>query len=307
MASSVFYKFSSRKDESRVTFDGTGISVSDLKNEIILANNMGKANDFDLHIFDATSKQGKCSQRLAIPLLITPNDRAQGWLSNHPSFVVCDRQTSSGYSSTRRCYHHQWWSRNDISQGSHVEAIWHKRWTNTRFQATSSTGKCFSHHLSITQSTVIQSTQSPTPGKSDEAAAMAAMFQAQTQNWEEAQEKMSQLVLPIAGFCLRSSSKSNDDFFFSFLRLSDWNSATRIHSSTRGTGFSRGGKPHTPHVLHSGQNDRPLPPSYVCYRCGQKGLLPIIIKMYRSWYFYKVIGYKIVLQTMIASSITDHE
>ena len=61
MASSVFYKFSSRKDESRVTFDGTGISVFDLKREIILANNMGKANDFDLHIFDATSKQGKCS------------------------------------------------------------------------------------------------------------------------------------------------------------------------------------------------------------------------------------------------------
>ena len=61
MASSVFYKFSSRKDESRVTFDGTGISVFDLKREIILANNMGKANDFDLHIFDATSKQGKWS------------------------------------------------------------------------------------------------------------------------------------------------------------------------------------------------------------------------------------------------------
>ena len=58
MASSVFYKFSSRKDESRVTFDGTGISVFDLKRDIILANNMGKANDFDLVILDATSKQG---------------------------------------------------------------------------------------------------------------------------------------------------------------------------------------------------------------------------------------------------------
>ena len=58
MASSVFYKFSSRKDESRVTFDGTGISVFDLKRDIILANNMGKANDFDLAILDATSKQG---------------------------------------------------------------------------------------------------------------------------------------------------------------------------------------------------------------------------------------------------------
>jgi hypothetical protein len=31
---------------------------------------------------------------------------------------------------------------------------------------------------------------------------MSAMFQAQTQNWEETQEKMSQLVLPIAGFRL---------------------------------------------------------------------------------------------------------
>jgi hypothetical protein len=58
MASSVFYKWASRKDESRVTFDGTGISVFDLKREIILANNMSKANDFELYIYDTTSKQG---------------------------------------------------------------------------------------------------------------------------------------------------------------------------------------------------------------------------------------------------------
>jgi protein MPE1 len=58
MASSVFYKWASRKDESRVAFDGTGISVFDLKREIILANNMSKANDFDLYIYDAASKQG---------------------------------------------------------------------------------------------------------------------------------------------------------------------------------------------------------------------------------------------------------
>jgi len=58
MASSVFYKWASRKDELRVTFDGTGISVFDLKREIILSNNMSKANDFDLSIYDTTSKQG---------------------------------------------------------------------------------------------------------------------------------------------------------------------------------------------------------------------------------------------------------
>ncbi len=35
-------------------------------------------------------------------------------------------------------------------------------------------------------------------GKEDEAAAMAAMFQAQSANWEETQEKMSQWVSPLA-------------------------------------------------------------------------------------------------------------
>ncbi|KAI0731337.1 hypothetical protein C8Q76DRAFT_718534 [Earliella scabrosa] len=64
---------------------------------------------------------------------------------------------------------------------------------------------------------------------------MAAMFQAQTANWEEAQEKMSQ--------------------------------ATRVYTNPRG-GAPRGGKPFQPSHHHS---DRPLPPSYVCYRCGQKG------------------------------------
>jgi hypothetical protein len=52
--------------------------------------------------------------------------------------------------------------------------------------------------------------------------------------------------------------------------LSRTYSATRIYSNTRGTGFARGGKP-TAHA-HP-QHDRPLPPSYVCYRCGQKGWL----------------------------------
>jgi protein MPE1 len=73
--------------------------------------------------------------------------------------------------------------------------------------------------------------------KDDEAAAMAAMFQAQTANWEETQEKMSHAV--------------------------------PIYNNPRGTSTGRGGKPFTPHQRP--QPERPLPPSYVCYRCGQKG------------------------------------
>jgi hypothetical protein len=58
MASSVFYKFRSQREESKVAFDGTGISVFDLKKEIILANNLGKATDFDLAMFDGSSGEG---------------------------------------------------------------------------------------------------------------------------------------------------------------------------------------------------------------------------------------------------------
>src|SRR6266702_5536269 len=45
-------------------------------------------------------------------------------------------------------------------------------------------------------------------------------------------------------------------------------SQTRVYTNPRGTSFGRGGKPFTPH--HQ-QAEKPLPPSYVCYRCGQKG------------------------------------
>lgn len=39
---------------------------------------------------------------------------------------------------------------------------------------------------------------------------MAAMFKAQTENWEETQEKMSQLVSPLREFHLCSSPFSNE-------------------------------------------------------------------------------------------------
>jgi protein MPE1 len=67
MASSVFYKFRSQREESKVAFDGTGISVFDLKKEIILANNLGKATDFDLAMFDGSSGEGLFVSSLAQP------------------------------------------------------------------------------------------------------------------------------------------------------------------------------------------------------------------------------------------------
>ncbi|OKL55734.1 hypothetical protein UA08_09112 [Talaromyces atroroseus] len=52
MASSVHFKFKSQKEPSRVTFDGTGISVFELKREIISQNRLGDGTDFELSIYN---------------------------------------------------------------------------------------------------------------------------------------------------------------------------------------------------------------------------------------------------------------
>lgn len=58
-----------------------------------------------------------------------------------------------------------------------------------------------------------------TAAQDDEQAAMAAMFQAQTANWEETQEKMSQLVSRSSASVLHSKSISHKhDLFSPFIR-----------------------------------------------------------------------------------------
>lgn len=51
MSSSVFYKFKNSREPERIVFDGTGISVFELKREIITASGLGDGSDFDLHLY----------------------------------------------------------------------------------------------------------------------------------------------------------------------------------------------------------------------------------------------------------------
>jgi protein MPE1 len=52
MTSSVFFKFKSQKEPSRVEFDGTGISVFELKHDIIIKSGLGDGTEFDLAIYN---------------------------------------------------------------------------------------------------------------------------------------------------------------------------------------------------------------------------------------------------------------
>lgn len=55
--STVFYRWGAGRDESRVKFDGTHISVFDLKRQVMLDNNLGNGKDFDLVV--AENGEGK--------------------------------------------------------------------------------------------------------------------------------------------------------------------------------------------------------------------------------------------------------
>src|ERR1700712_267390 len=59
MTSSVFFKFKSQKEPSRVEFDGTGISVFELKRDIIIKSGLGDGTDFDLAIYNEDGNEGK--------------------------------------------------------------------------------------------------------------------------------------------------------------------------------------------------------------------------------------------------------
>lgn len=77
-------------------------------------------------------------------------------------------------------------------------------------------------------------------------------------------------------------------------------SAVRVHTNSRGGAGGRG-------RFHSHQPERPLPTSYVCYRCGQKGL-HFSMRLFSAWTnaFSKDIGYRIVPRTTIASTTIGH-
>ncbi|KAI9878719.1 MAG: hypothetical protein M1830_010679 [Pleopsidium flavum] len=67
MSSSVFFKFKSQKEPSRVTFDGTGISVFELKREIITINRLGDGTDFELAIYNEDTNEEYDDDTTIIP------------------------------------------------------------------------------------------------------------------------------------------------------------------------------------------------------------------------------------------------
>ncbi|CAI4034702.1 hypothetical protein SMKI_11G1510 [Saccharomyces mikatae IFO 1815] len=67
MSSTIFYRFKSQRNTSRILFDGTGLTVFDLKREIIQENKLGDGTDFQLKVYNPDTEEEYDDDAFVIP------------------------------------------------------------------------------------------------------------------------------------------------------------------------------------------------------------------------------------------------
>ena len=60
MSSSIFFRFKSRKDALQINFDGTSLSVFEVKREIMNIARLGDGKEFDLDIYTDDTNESEC-------------------------------------------------------------------------------------------------------------------------------------------------------------------------------------------------------------------------------------------------------
>ncbi|KAH8847614.1 hypothetical protein MCOR27_004459 [Pyricularia oryzae] len=153
MSSSVFFKFKSQKEPTRVEFDGTGISVFELKRDIILKSGLGDGTDFDLAIYTEDGAEEYDDDTTIIPRSTT---------------VVARRLPSMKPGAGRAARY--------VSGKAPVNA---KNSSRKEQVAKASTTKAPSAALAQMSNAVTEEER------------LAAMFQAQSEQWTAQQEELS--------------------------------------------------------------------------------------------------------------------
>lgn len=236
-SASVYYKFKSQKEPSRITFDGTGISVWDLKREIILQNKMGRGTDFDLGVYNADTNDEYKDDNFLVPRStqvivrrLPPSKPGRGTAQNYVADVngTADNTGASRFSTTANASGVKPTdARSQAYRGPMTMRFDGGKDPSSSAQPSSGAGPSASTN------------GGPAAGTTgDEADRIAAMFQATTEQWDETQERMS-------------------------------------HATYRDrSGQARRGGPPRPMTTQRPQHqvpDRPPPVGYVCFRCGKPG------------------------------------
>lgn len=183
MASSVFFKFKSQKEPTRVEFDGTGISVFELKREIILRSGLGDGTDFDLVICaDEGMKEGMYSS--------SPCYFNVPWYADSHPAVYDDDTTIIPRSTTviARRMPPKVPGRGGAARYVSGKMPVHAKNSSRREQIAKPVVKTQSNTLAQLSSAMTEEEK------------MAAVFQAQTENFTSREEEMATYVIPSAVF-----------------------------------------------------------------------------------------------------------
>lgn len=166
MESSVFFKFKSQKEPTRVEFDGTGISVFELKREIISKSGLGNGTDFDLAIYTEDGSEGMfgpLDQRNDMDANLSPEYDDDTTIIQRSTTVVARRLPPIKPGAGRAARY--------VSGKAPINAK-----SSSRKAAAKVTSDAFSQ-MDAAQT---------------EEEKMKAMFQAQSEHWTVQQEEMSQ-------------------------------------------------------------------------------------------------------------------
>ncbi|KAM0792848.1 hypothetical protein ACM66B_002613 [Microbotryomycetes sp. NB124-2] len=257
MSSFVFYRFKSQKEPSRISFDGTGISVWDLKKEIIQENKMGKGTDFDFAIYNADTEEEYTEDHQIIPrstsVLARRLPPARPGRGNAQKYMPS--MEGSGPTGSSNSYAH-------MGQGK----TWNASQFTKRFD-----GKEDSQ-AAAPQAPV--EVKLPAAAGEDEASALAAMFAASSQQWQQTQEQMAQAT-PVYRAPQARAPGASQRPVGSAPGLAGPPSASASNPAVfiPGTGpdSTTASRYHQDRQAYRYSEHKPPPPGYICYRCGQKG------------------------------------
>ncbi|GAA5847298.1 hypothetical protein JCM3766R1_003941 [Sporobolomyces carnicolor] len=245
-SSFVFYRFKSQREPSRIAFDGTNISVWDLKKEIIAENKMGKGADFDFAIFNADTEEEYTNDYALVPRSTSvlarrmpPSKPGRGNAQQYMASSSANDPSGGGPGSLQAGRGAQPDPKGGVAGGAgqgYSKDMFSKRFDGR--QETVAGPKQGSSSVQI-----------PAAAPTDEASAMAAMFAATNSQWEQTQEQMAHATpvyrAPLNGHQARPQNRDS--------------------GGAAGSGGQQANRKNHDYT------HKPPPPGYICYRCGQKG------------------------------------
>ncbi|SCZ92493.1 BZ3500_MvSof-1268-A1-R1_Chr5-2g07911 [Microbotryum saponariae] len=255
MSSHVFYRFRSQKEPSRIAFDGTGISVWDLKKEIIMENKMGRGADFDFAIYNADTEEEYHDHQVvprSTSVLARRLPPARPGRGNAQDYMIsaemgpASAASFSGYAGGGGGRGDMQKPRGGVQSGGGRGG-----WNASSFS------KRFDGRDDAPSSNASAAPQEPAPivlpsaAPADEANALAAMFAASSQQWQETQEQMASQT-PVRRPPMMGANRPSQP-----------------RATPSGTTGPPGVGDRPRHDKF--EQSKPPPPGYICYRCGQKG------------------------------------